>query len=141
MKYVLACMELQDPHPVYNLFGCIVHSGLSSESGHYYAYVKDDAIDQWFCCNDSHVSLSSSQNVLSEKACRVSYSELRMSVWTDDVYSFMRSQKRRRIQSSDISQDFDAMRKQLVSDAARVCRSKVPESLMENLIKRLEIIL
>jgi ubiquitin carboxyl-terminal hydrolase 36/42 len=37
-------------------------------------------------------------------------SELRMSVWTDDVYSFMRSQKRRRIQSSDISQDFDAMR-------------------------------
>ncbi|AQK94641.1 Ubiquitin carboxyl-terminal hydrolase 25 [Zea mays] len=57
----------QDPHPVYNLFGCIVHSGLSSESGHYYAYVKDVAIDQWFCCNDSHVSLSSSQNVLSEK--------------------------------------------------------------------------
>jgi ubiquitin carboxyl-terminal hydrolase 36/42 len=37
-------------------------------------------------------------------------SELRLSVWTDDVYSFMRSQKRRRIQSSDISQDFDAMR-------------------------------
>lgn len=26
-----------------------------------------DAIGQWFCCNDSHVSLSSSQNVLSEK--------------------------------------------------------------------------
>ncbi|KXG22316.1 ubiquitin carboxyl-terminal hydrolase 25 isoform X2 [Sorghum bicolor] len=56
----------QDPQPVYNLFGCIVHSGLSPESGHYYAYVKD-SIGQWFCCNDSHVSLSSSQNVLSEK--------------------------------------------------------------------------
>ncbi|KAG2618246.1 ubiquitin carboxyl-terminal hydrolase 25-like isoform X2 [Panicum virgatum] len=56
----------QDSHPAYNLFGCIVHSGLSPESGHYYAYVKD-AVGRWFCCNDSHVSLSSSQNVLSEK--------------------------------------------------------------------------
>ncbi|OEL25404.1 Ubiquitin carboxyl-terminal hydrolase 25 [Dichanthelium oligosanthes] len=56
----------QDSQPVYNLFGCIVHSGLSPESGHYYAYVKD-AVGRWFCCNDSHVSLSSSQNVLSEK--------------------------------------------------------------------------
>jgi ubiquitin carboxyl-terminal hydrolase 36/42 len=26
-----------------------------------------DAIGRWYCCNDSHVSLSSSQNVLSEK--------------------------------------------------------------------------
>ncbi|KAL5662499.1 hypothetical protein ACJX0J_029624, partial [Zea mays] len=62
------CMynKSQDPQPVYNLFGCIVHSGLSPESGHYYAYVKDPS-GQWFCCNDSHVSLSSSQNVLSEK--------------------------------------------------------------------------
>ncbi|XP_066366321.1 ubiquitin carboxyl-terminal hydrolase 25-like isoform X2 [Miscanthus floridulus] len=62
------CMRYknQDSQPVYNLFGCIVHSGLSPESGHYYAYVKD-ASGQWFCCNDSHVSLSSSQNVLSEK--------------------------------------------------------------------------
>ncbi|KAF8719309.1 hypothetical protein HU200_024008 [Digitaria exilis] len=58
--------QVQDLQPAYNLFGCIVHSGLSPESGHYYAYVKD-AIGQWFCCNDSHVSLSSSQNVLSEK--------------------------------------------------------------------------
>ncbi|WVZ99191.1 hypothetical protein U9M48_044524 [Paspalum notatum var. saurae] len=56
----------QDSQAVYNLFGCIVHSGLSPDSGHYYAYVKD-ATGRWFCCNDSHVSLSSSQNVLSEK--------------------------------------------------------------------------
>ncbi|XP_062180080.1 ubiquitin carboxyl-terminal hydrolase 25-like [Phragmites australis] len=56
----------QDSQPVYNLFGSIVHSGLSPESGHYYAYVKD-AIGRWYCCNDSHVSLSSSQEVLSEK--------------------------------------------------------------------------
>ncbi|TVU20655.1 hypothetical protein EJB05_36872 [Eragrostis curvula] len=56
----------KDSQPVYNLFGSIVHSGLSPESGHYYAYVKD-AIGRWYCCNDSHVSLSSSQDVLSEK--------------------------------------------------------------------------
>ncbi|KAG8086065.1 hypothetical protein GUJ93_ZPchr0010g8886 [Zizania palustris] len=56
----------QDSLPVYNLFGSIVHSGFSPESGHYYAYVKD-AIGRWYCCNDSYVSLSSSQDVLSEK--------------------------------------------------------------------------
>lgn len=31
---------LQDPHPEYNLFGTIVHSGFSPDSGHYYAYIK-----------------------------------------------------------------------------------------------------
>ncbi|KAF0925263.1 hypothetical protein E2562_015974 [Oryza meyeriana var. granulata] len=56
----------QDSLPVYNLFGSIVHSGFSPDSGHYYAYVKD-AIGCWYCCNDSHISPSSSQDVLSEK--------------------------------------------------------------------------
>nr|AAT44134.1 unknown protein, contains ubiquitin carboxyl-terminal hydrolase [Oryza sativa Japonica Group] len=56
----------QDSLPVYNLFGSIVHSGFSPDSGHYYAYVKD-AIGRWYCCNDSHISPSSSQDVLSEK--------------------------------------------------------------------------
>ncbi|XP_051209976.1 ubiquitin carboxyl-terminal hydrolase 25 [Lolium perenne] len=58
--------KTQDSQPVYNLFGSIVHSGFSPDSGHYYAYVKD-AFGRWYCCNDSHVSLSSSQEVLSEK--------------------------------------------------------------------------
>ncbi|KAK8579332.1 hypothetical protein V6N12_069658 [Hibiscus sabdariffa] len=56
----------QDPQPVYNLFGTIVHSGYSPESGHYYAYIKD-AIGRWYCCNDSFISLSTLQEVLSEK--------------------------------------------------------------------------
>ncbi|XP_077243758.1 ubiquitin-specific protease 25 [Tasmannia lanceolata] len=56
----------QDPHPEYNLFGSIVHSGYSPESGHYYAYIKD-ATGRWYCCNDSHVSLSTLHEVLSEK--------------------------------------------------------------------------
>ncbi|KAE8692234.1 Ubiquitin carboxyl-terminal hydrolase 25 [Hibiscus syriacus] len=57
----------QNPQPVYKLFGTIVHSGYSPESGHYYAYIKD-AMGRWYCCNDSFVSLSTLQEVLSEKA-------------------------------------------------------------------------
>jgi len=64
-------------------------------------------------------------------------SELRLSVWVDDVSNFMRSLKRRRIQNSGIPQDIDAMRKLLKSDSERIFRSKVPESLVESLIQRL----
>lgn len=61
------CKASQDPRPEYSLFGTIVHSGFSPESGHYYAYIKD-AMGRWFCCNDSCVTQSSVQEVLSEKA-------------------------------------------------------------------------
>ncbi|XXG68290.1 hypothetical protein AAC387_Pa06g1409 [Persea americana] len=60
------CKASQDPQPEYNLFGTIVHSGYSPESGHYYAYIKD-ATGRWYCCNDSYVTVSSLQEVLSEK--------------------------------------------------------------------------
>ncbi|CAN4104359.1 unnamed protein product [Withania somnifera] len=60
------CKASQDLHPEYNLFGTIVHSGFSPDSGHYYAYIKD-AVGRWYCCNDSYVSLSTLQEVLSEK--------------------------------------------------------------------------
>ncbi|MBA0764343.1 hypothetical protein Gotri_013699 [Gossypium trilobum] len=60
------CKASQDPRPEYSLFGTIVHSGSSPESGHYYAYIKD-AMGRWYCCNDSFVSLSTLQEVLSEK--------------------------------------------------------------------------
>ncbi|KAL3821306.1 hypothetical protein ACJIZ3_007211 [Penstemon smallii] len=60
------CKASQDLHPEYNLCGTIVHSGSSPDSGHYYAYIKD-ACGRWFCCNDSYVSVSSLQEVLSEK--------------------------------------------------------------------------
>lgn len=33
-------IAMQDPRPEYKLFGTIVHSGFSPESGHYYAYIK-----------------------------------------------------------------------------------------------------
>lgn len=61
------CKASQDPHPEYSLFATIVHSGFSPESGHYYAYIKD-AMGRWYCCNDSYVTLSTMQEVLSEKA-------------------------------------------------------------------------
>lgn len=60
------CKASQDRHPEYHLFGSVVHSGYSPESGHYYAYIKD-AMGRWYCCNDSYVSLSTLQEVLSEK--------------------------------------------------------------------------
>ncbi|KAM7268747.1 hypothetical protein ACFE04_010913 [Oxalis oulophora] len=55
-----------DLQPQYNLFGTIVHSGYSSDSGHYYAYIKD-AMGRWYCCNDSFVKVANLEEVLSEK--------------------------------------------------------------------------
>ncbi|PKA66037.1 Ubiquitin carboxyl-terminal hydrolase 25 [Apostasia shenzhenica] len=65
-NYLHTSAQTQDSQPKYNLFGSIVHSGYSPESGHYYAYIKD-SYGRWYCCNDAHVSLSSTQEVLSEK--------------------------------------------------------------------------
>ncbi|GER33619.1 ubiquitin carboxyl-terminal hydrolase [Striga asiatica] len=62
-----------DQYPEYGLFGTIVHSGFSPDSGHYYAYIKD-ATGRWFCCNDSYVSVSTLQEVLSEKVYMLFFS-------------------------------------------------------------------
>ncbi|XP_058211272.1 ubiquitin carboxyl-terminal hydrolase 25 [Rhododendron vialii] len=60
------CKASKEKHAEYNLFGTIVHSGFSPDSGHYYAYIKD-AMGRWYCCNDTYVKLSNLQEVLSEK--------------------------------------------------------------------------
>ncbi|KAI4388231.1 hypothetical protein MLD38_000578 [Melastoma candidum] len=60
------CRGNQDSSPEYYLFGTIVHAGISPDSGHYYAYVKD-AVGRWYCCNDSYVSVTTLEEVLSEK--------------------------------------------------------------------------
>ncbi|KAK2968721.1 hypothetical protein RJ640_005908 [Escallonia rubra] len=65
-RYSLGFRNDLDPNPEYNLFATIVHSGFSPDSGHYYAYIKD-VMGRWYCCNDSYVSLSTLQEVLSEK--------------------------------------------------------------------------
>ncbi|EPS70410.1 ubiquitin carboxyl-terminal hydrolase, partial [Genlisea aurea] len=60
------CKDGLDQHPEYHLCGTIVHSGFSPDSGHYYAYIKD-TLGRWFRCNDSYVSVSTLQEVLSER--------------------------------------------------------------------------
>ncbi|KAJ0264049.1 Ubiquitin carboxyl-terminal hydrolase 25 [Hirschfeldia incana] len=65
----------KDPQPEYKLFGIIVHSGFSPESGHYYAYVKD-SLNRWYCCNDASVTHSTLQEVLSEKAYILFFSRI-----------------------------------------------------------------
>ncbi|XP_071518202.1 ubiquitin carboxyl-terminal hydrolase 47 isoform X4 [Panulirus ornatus] len=40
---------------VYELFSIMVHSG-SASGGHYYAYIKDFATEEWFCFNDQSVT-------------------------------------------------------------------------------------
>ncbi|KAL0900118.1 hypothetical protein Bca101_084079 [Brassica carinata] len=65
----------KDPQPEYKLFGIIVHSGYSPESGHYYAYVKD-SLNRWYCCNDASVTHSTLQEVLSEKAYILFFSRI-----------------------------------------------------------------
>ncbi|XP_042025800.1 ubiquitin carboxyl-terminal hydrolase 25-like [Salvia splendens] len=67
------CKGSKDQQPEYNLFGTVVHSGFSPDSGHYYAYIKD-AIGRWYCCNDSYVSVSTLQEVLSEKVYMLFFS-------------------------------------------------------------------
>jgi ubiquitin C-terminal hydrolase len=39
----------------YELFAAIVHVG-QAHNGHYYAYTKDFATDQWRCCDDTVVT-------------------------------------------------------------------------------------
>jgi len=39
---------------IYELYGVIVHSGVSVHGGHYYSYVKNSFGD-WFICNDEKV--------------------------------------------------------------------------------------
>lgn len=45
--------EHQTPY-IYELYGVIVHSGVSVHGGHYYSYVKNASGD-WYICNDEKV--------------------------------------------------------------------------------------
>lgn len=44
------------PPLLYSLYGVLVHSGGSCNSGHYFCYVKASN-NHWYCMNDSHVGL------------------------------------------------------------------------------------
>ncbi|ELU03938.1 hypothetical protein CAPTEDRAFT_222637 [Capitella teleta] len=60
VKYpsALTLPVLNDQEEAYELTSVIVHSGTSSESGHYYAYARSED-DRWILFNDSRVSFSS----------------------------------------------------------------------------------
>ena len=55
--------EAVPPQVPYNLFATVNHFG-NLQSGHYVAYVKID--DQWYHCNDSHVSYATEAHVLQQ---------------------------------------------------------------------------
>ena len=54
----------------YDLFGIIVHSGLTKREGHYFSYIIGSTIGQqpqWFCANDADVSAVSTEHI--RKSC------------------------------------------------------------------------
>jgi hypothetical protein len=57
---------------VYDLFGVLVHSGSSSNSGHYFAYVKT-ATGMWYEMDDDSVNPVSEKAVLKQKAYLLFY--------------------------------------------------------------------
>ncbi|KAJ6298159.1 hypothetical protein OIU76_019323 [Salix suchowensis] len=93
--------DLLDPQPKYNLFGTIVHSGCSLESGHYYAYIKD-TIGRWYCCNDSYVTLSTLQEVLSEKAYILFFSRTNQRPGSTDSAFTSNGVKSRKLNGSEV---------------------------------------
>lgn len=51
------------PDEIYDLYGVVIHSGYSTNSGHYYSYCKTQQ-DKWYECDDSCISESSERVAL-----------------------------------------------------------------------------
>uniref|UniRef100_A0A023F0P2 Ubiquitin carboxyl-terminal hydrolase 47 n=3 Tax=Triatoma infestans TaxID=30076 RepID=A0A023F0P2_TRIIF len=47
---------------VYELYSIMIHSG-SASGGHYYAYIKDFAKDEWYCFNDQSVTTITQEDI------------------------------------------------------------------------------
>ncbi|BFZ03663.1 hypothetical protein BsWGS_06702 [Bradybaena similaris] len=61
---------------MYHLYGVLVHSGHSSEHGHYYSFVKSPS-KTWYCMNDSVVQQAGSNNVFSADAYVLFYGRIK----------------------------------------------------------------
>ncbi|KAF2073895.1 hypothetical protein CYY_004783 [Polysphondylium violaceum] len=59
---------------IYDLYGVLVHYGSSTDSGHYYCYVKNSN-NIWYGMDDESVSQVSQSTVLSQKAYMLFYSK------------------------------------------------------------------
>ena len=57
----------------YKLYSVLVHEGHTPDDGHYVAYVRNLPGDQWLCCNDSTVSVTTWQHVQQQKAYILMY--------------------------------------------------------------------
>ena len=59
---------------IYDLYGVVIHSGSSTNSGHYYSYCKNMTTEKWYECNDSHIGgISSEAGVLNKEAYLLFY--------------------------------------------------------------------
>ena len=70
----------------FSLLSAVEHNGITPNSGHYIAYVKDPSSGQWLKCNDSDITLVSGDNVMFNRA--ISYclfSRDDVTIPTDDV--------------------------------------------------------
>jgi len=56
-------MENKAENHKYKLISMIVHEGFSTNSGHYYCYIRNSN-DIWYCMNDSKVTKVSLEHVL-----------------------------------------------------------------------------
>lgn len=67
--------ELQAKHSKMfcRLFAVIVHAGKNSHSGHYIAYVRNVAKNEWWKMDDARVTLASFQEVMSAEAYMLFY--------------------------------------------------------------------
>ncbi|XP_045076495.1 ubiquitin carboxyl-terminal hydrolase 37 [Coregonus clupeaformis] len=70
---MITCVFLQKQQPVksvngyYQLTGVVSHLGGLASSGHYVSDILN-ASGNWFCCNDSQVSMSNEATVLRTRA-------------------------------------------------------------------------
>lgn len=76
-------MSQRQGEPIlYHLYGVLVHSGYSSEHGHYYSFVKSPS-KIWYCMNDSIVHQAGSNAVFSADAYVLFYARINRSVNSD----------------------------------------------------------
>ncbi|XP_005096603.1 ubiquitin carboxyl-terminal hydrolase 36 isoform X2 [Aplysia californica] len=73
-------MSQKQGEPVlYHLYGVVVHSGHSSDHGHYYSYVKSPS-KTWYCMNDSSVHQVNANTVFNSDAYVLFYARINRNI-------------------------------------------------------------